>query len=454
MYNIEDNSITVAATLNSTLFNKSVAEIESKIKSLSETKASLQIELAENSSDNLDAQVEAQISSIDKRLAELSLEKTLTIDSSLEHESITSSLEEANSVIELSLDNMQNTIDNSISFDSFASELQSYSTTIKSTFSSIASYASSLGDAIVNFLNVGIDNQLIELEQNYNTELDLLKSNYEEKNLLYDEHLEYLTEGKKEYNENISKLTDELNVLEAKKQTLMTEEDYLALQEQIENKEAQIEEQINIYEELEKDHAQTLANQEQAEVDYAEAKTEIEQNYQIEKATMERKAAENSKAVAIFNATISMLQGIMQGTLAGLQAGFPLALGFVPVFTALAATTGALQIAAISSQPLPDIPTFATGGYVDSQYANNYQALGLSSPNAVDNTLAWLSTGERILTPEQNSIYEKMLSANYTTHNSKSEIANTYNVSVNVAKTNASSKAIAKEVVKAIGGKV
>lgn len=97
-------------------------------------------------------------------------------------------------------------------------------------------------------------------------------------------------------------------------------------------------------------------------------------------------------------------------------------------------------------------------------HADNYKQLGLTPPNKNDNTLAWLSTGERVLTPtealgyrdfelyrNQQYINNHMNSSNT---NSVNEVVNNYSVNVNVADTNSSAKQIAKAVVKAIGGKV
>ncbi len=450
MYNTQDSKIVIEATLNSTAFNKSIDEIESKIEKLNDAKASLQIELDENNNEK----IKNQIDSIEERLSELDIEKNIIISTTIDSQSISESIATTNEIIESSFEDMQNIIDNSIDTSSIATNFQKSLTIINSSFKTISSYASDLGTAIVNFLNVGIDSQLDTIEKNYNAEIDLLKSKYDTQDELYEEHLSNLTEMKKEYESNIADLEDEVDELEAEKQKIMSEEEYEALQQKIADKEAQIAEEQKLYEQATIDYQQTLDDQEQADLDYAAAKLEAEQEYQIEKATMERKAAENAKALNIFNATITMLQSIMQATLTGLQAGFPLSLGFVPAFTALAATTGALQIAAIAREPLPEIPTFAIGGYVNSEYANNYKAMGIAAPNNVDNTLAWLSTGERVLTQQQNRVYERMLTDSYiTNHNNKSDISNTYNVSVNVAKTNSSSKAIAKAVVKAIGGK-
>ncbi len=437
-----DTSIVINVDLDEK-YTEEANEIQKKVDELNK----LQIELAVDNGEL--TETEKKLKEFDSNIKYLEIEKIL-----LEVE-----LDDNNDTLEYQLQNKIDRLEEEIfeqSQKKIIVGIQTYidENSIEKLFTSSAKYVSEFGTAILKLVNTDIDASLSSLKYDYEGDLITLKNNYDKQDELYETHLTNLTTSKKTYEDNISDLEDEKDELETEKQNAMTDQEYEALQQKIDDKEAQIAAEQKLYDQASTDYDQTLKDQEEADDQYANDKLEIEQNYQTAKAEMEIEAAKNTKAVGIFNATITMLQSILQATLTGLQAGFPLALGFIPTFTALAATTGGLQIAAIAKQPLPTLPQFATGGYIGAEYAGNYKSLGLDAPNNTDNTLAWLSTGERVLTPDQNSVYEKMLLSNYTNNSSKTDIENTYNVSVNVAKTNSSSKAIAKAVVKAIGGKV
>jgi len=88
----------------------------------------------------------------------------------------------------------------------------------------------------------------------------------------------------------------------------------------------------------------------------AERRAQIEKDYAIKRAKIEREQAIAGRSIATFNAVVSMATSIAKSS----EAGFPAAIPFI----ALAAATGALQIAAINAAPLPAIPKFEKGGAV------------------------------------------------------------------------------------------
>lgn len=101
----------------------------------------------------------------------------------------------------------------------------------------------------------------------------------------------------------------------------------------------------------------------------------LEEEYERRSAELARENAEREKAAAIFSATINTAQAIV-GALALLPS--PAAI----VLSALAATTGAVQIAAIASQPLPS-------------FADGTPPLGFS-PGTSDDQLIRVSSQETV----------------------------------------------------------
>lgn len=85
-------------------------------------------------------------------------------------------------------------------------------------------------------------------------------------------------------------------------------------------------------------------------------KEKIEKEFAIKRAKIAREQAIADRAIASFNAVVSMAASIAKSS----EAGFPQAIPYI----ALAAATGALQITAINAAPLPAIPTFEKGGKV------------------------------------------------------------------------------------------
>ncbi len=113
----------------------------------------------------------------------------------------------------------------------------------------------------------------------------------------------------------------------------------------------------------------------------------------------------------------------------------------------------------------PTIPTYASGGLITGENAGNYRAFGLDKPNATDDTLAFVGTGERILTPHENTLWEmfrnqQAINQNqyaYAYDNDNSSMnnhtENNYSISVNMSASKSTPKQVAKAVMKAIAGK-
>ena len=102
--------------------------------------------------------------------------------------------------------------------------------------------------------------------------------------------------------------------------------------------------------------------------DNAEAKKKIEQKYAIESAKIARKKAQMEKAVALVQIAVDIAKAVTQitATASSLAAGIitaPLA-GLAYAQLGIAIGAGIAQAAVISSQPLPEIPTFEKGGPV------------------------------------------------------------------------------------------
>ena len=86
---------------------------------------------------------------------------------------------------------------------------------------------------------------------------------------------------------------------------------------------------------------------------YAKRKIDLEKRQAIEKAKIERQQAIANKAFAIFNIILSTSQAIMKAIESNNYA-----------MAAIAGAMGAVEIAAVSAQPLPAIPKFEKGGLV------------------------------------------------------------------------------------------
>ncbi len=463
-------------SLNTKDVDKSISDIDQKIKKLTDTKNQLSLDINSTNSTK-------QIAEIEKRIATLNAEKELKINISnadkKELESVEkriSNLTDSDNNISIDIDSgnakeqaeeIQSSLDELESTRSIKVELDedtaaktiadsiSMISKIEDTFNLISGFASDIGNSIVSYQEQLLQNQIEYLESAYQKEMDLLDEKYEAEQEKYCQQLEELQNQKSEYEQNLEDIENERLSLEAEKEKIMSEEEYALLQKKIADKEAEAQAESELIASIEQQKNEALANQEAAEQNYQNIKEERERQYLIDKAELEYKQAESSKKIALFDAGIALAAAIMQATLAGMQFGIA-APAMIPILTALAAATGALQIATIASTPLPEIPAFSSGGYVSSDYSGNYSAYGLTSPNSYDNTLAWLSTGERVLSVEESKVYEDIINSTLmqgSSYNTSNSTNNSYNISVNVAEGSSSPKKIAQEVIKAIRGR-
>lgn len=281
-----------------------------------------------------------------------------------------------------------------------------------------------------------IQKSLEEKKEGYQKEIDDINTREEEKALVTEEWQEYM----KEYN--------------AEKKEDMLAEDYERLQEEKESEEAKYNEKMAKYDE-DAIYKEEIINQMQVAEDEARAATgiaeqealvkkeEAEKTFQNKKAAIQKKAAVAQRAMDLFNATIAMFKGMAQAAATGMMAGFPLAIGMVPALVAIAAGIGGAQVAAIAKQPLPEIPSYAEGGFVGSANDHLYNFIP-KAKNKNDRTLAWLSEGEYVLPVSEALIYQRMAGENVNNYNSSSSVKN-INVYTTVnAMTTASPQKLAK----------
>ena len=348
----------------------------------------------------------------------------------------------------------------------------------KSAFDGITGYISGVFqkevDDIQNELST-LDDVYAEesekLQEKYEADLEALDEKYEAEQEAYDEQIETLGEQREENQEELDEINSEIEELEKEKTANMVEEDFLALQEKIDNKRAEAVEKEAVIAEIEVKEQAALNNKalsetnyniskQQKEIEFLQNKETREKEYLNKKATLERKLAESNKKLQLFNAIISTATGIANGIASGMAT--PLPIVFAPLYAGMAALMGGLQIAAIISTPLPEVPSFSDGGIVPT--ANDYLYPHIPrAKNGKDRTLAWLQTGEAVVPKNEVAMYKDYVLYsnqrdinsvhNYDTNTTQGDVYNNYDVNVNVASTGARPADIAKAVVKSIRGR-
>lgn len=148
--------------------------------------------------------------------------------------------------------------------------------------------------------------------------------------------------------------------------------------------------------------------------DSAEAKEEIERQYEEKRKEILRRKAEAEKKTAIFNAIIDTAQAVVAALAVGPPQGF--------IFAALAGAIGAAQIAMIASQPIPEYfrgTMNADEGWalvdeknpeVHTDSQGRIKSLGKEKANH-----RWLSRGDKIYTSHEeyfNKELKHLLSTN------------------------------------------
>lgn len=304
-------------------------------------------------------------------------------------------------------------------------------------------------------------NQIDVVQNALDEELKRIEKNLEEQQKMYDKQIEATEEREAERKKIIEDTQKEIDEINEEIGEHMTEEKYKQLEEQREA----LEEKLQAEQEaLEQDDLfkQELETQKQLREDEARIlKEQAEQEAAKKTAELKKKQAIMDKATSLFNAGIAMATAIAQAVLAGMMYNIAAPV-MIPVLVSLATVTGAAQIAAIAATPLPEIPQFASGGYVPSGNENYYKGIVGASGNDKDKTLIWASEGERVLNHAETKQWEyyqsrELKSINNNTINNKNPVINLGGITINAgigqdAKklANLSGKAIAKSVVMAI----
>lgn len=147
------------------------------------------------------------------------------------------------------------------------------------------------------------------------------------------------------------------------------------------------------------------------------------------------------KATGIMNAMISLATGIASAAASGTMFGVAAPV-MIPFLISMMVASAAGQIGAIAATPLPEIPSFSTGGYVPSGNEQYYSGIVGTSGNSKDKTLVWASEGERILNHNETKQWEyyqsRELRSVKTTNNSPT--INLGGITVNAGNTNDAKK--------------
>lgn len=331
----------------------------------------------------------------------------------------------------------------------------------KSQWQNIVSHVQNAVNSLANIWSTMWSNQIDVVQDALDEELKRIEKNLEEQQKMYDKQIEATEEREAERKKIIEDTQKEIDEINEEIGEHMTEEKYKQLEEQREA----LEEKLQAEQEaLEQDDLfkQELETQKQLREDEARIlKEQAEQEAAKKTAELKKKQAIMDKNTSLFNAGIAMATAIAQAVLAGMMYNIAAPV-MIPVLVSLATVTGAAQIAAIAATPLPEIPQFASGGYVPSGNENYYKGLVGASGNDKDKTLIWASEGERVLNHAETKQWEyyqsrELKSINNNTINNKNPVVNLGGITINAgvgqdAKklANLSGKAIAKSVVMAI----
>lgn len=329
---------------------------------------------------------------------------------------------------------------------------------LKSQWQNIVSHVQNAVNSIANIWATMWSNQIDVVQDALDEELKRIEKNLEEQQKMYDKQIEATEEREAERKKIIEDTQKEIDEINEEIGEHMTEEKYKQLEEQREA----LEEKLQAEQEaLEQDelYRQELETQKQLREDEAQLlKEQKEREAAIKTAELKRKQAIMDKTTGIFNATVALASGIAQAVAAG--SVFPPVL--IPLYVGLVVAAAAGQIAAIAATPLPEIPQFASGGYVPRGNENYYKGIVGTSGNDKDKTLIWASEGERVLNHAETKQWEyyqsrELKSINNNTINNKNPVINLGGITINAgigqdAKklANLSGKAIAKSVVMAI----
>lgn len=265
---------------------------------------------------------------------------------------------------------------------------------LQSVAQSFGQYLSGMVDQLSSYFSQQFDDAIKSAERQYKQMSKML-------DLQYKEQLKELEKVEKEK----ADLTDKYegrraDILEQMQET-MTEEEYLGLQQQLEDEQLKYEESMLA---LEEDNL----TREELEAQHLAAMELLQKEHAEKMAQLESKKAAFEKIAGITKAIISTAVGV-----ANALASVPYPLNIAAA--AMTAAIGAVQIATIASQSPPAPPSFFTGGDVGGGNAHLYTMVP-PAPDPRDNTLIWAAEGERVLNHGESELYRSLLAAGFTLH--------------------------------------
>lgn len=261
-------------------------------------------------------------------------------------------------------------------------------------------FVGGLVDSLTSFLSDMYSNRISALEARHEQELRLIEDRLAAETAMYEAQLEEfadLDERREELAEEHAQRMEELNW---KQQEHITEDQYRALKEQMEEEEARYAESIAALEEDVARREEIKLAQEMAEAEALARKEQLEREYAIRRAQMERKQAIADKANAMFSAAINTALAVVRALK---DHPFP----YSSIVAGIMAAAGAVQLAAIASRPLPAIPSFYKGGEIKGKNKDQYRHIP-QPDNPYDNVLMWGREGERVLDLKESAAYKKI----------------------------------------------
>lgn len=355
--------------------------------------------------------------------------------------------------------------------EAFAQEWQNMVGMAQNAVNSIANIWSTMWSNNLQVVEDTLNEQLDLIDKTLNEELEAIDKKLEKEQEMYDNRIKDIEDREKEREKIITETEEAIADINEEIGEHTTEENYNRLIEQREALEEklkaeqealiaddQLKQQLENEKTIREDEAQLLKEEKEKAAELR--KQEEEKKAAIEKAKLQRKQAIMDKATGIFNATVALASGIASATAAGAATLLPAV--FIPLYIGLVTAAAAGQIAAIAATPLPEIPSFAEGGYVPDSNELQFKHIVGSPPNKKDKTLVWASKGERILNHDETKQWEfiKSQELKYIINNNNMKNNNpviNINNTVNAGNTKdanklakLSGKAIAKEVVIAI----
>lgn len=298
---------------------------------------------------------------------------------------------------------------------------------VKDMAQQFSQYLGGMVDQLSSFFSQQYDNAIKAAERQYkqmSKALDLqlkqqlkeIDDNLKAQREMYEQQLKDLAEIEKEKTKLTDKYTEKRADLLEQMQETMTEEEYDALQAQLEEEQAKYEESLAALDEdnltreeieaaKEQAELEAQARKEQAEAEHLAAMEKLQKDYASKMAKLEQQKAMYEKAAGVVKAIISTATGVAQA----LSYGWPMG----PIFAAIVGAMGAVQIATIVGQSPPAPPSFRQGGTVGADNAHLYTMVP-PPPDPRDKTLIWASRDEEVLNPAESEIYRALEAAGFS----------------------------------------